>query len=136
MSRYVLDTSAVLTVLNDEEGAETVLRLLEAARSGGEVVIHLPFMALMELEYLNLRQHSQGETQGVLNLVEAWPVEIEHSTEEWRHEAARVKATGPVSVADAWICSLACLLDAELVHKDPEYDAVPDLRALQLPYKS
>jgi hypothetical protein len=38
-------------------------------------------------------------------------------------------------VADAWICGLARLLDAELVHKDPEYDTVPDLKALQLPYK-
>ena len=135
MSRYVLDTSAVLTVLNDEEGVETVLSLLELAHSG-EVVIHLPFMALMELEYLNLRQHSREGTQRVLNLVEAWPVEIKHSTGEWRHEAAQVKATCPVSVADAWICSLARLLDAELVHKDPGYDTVPDLKALQLPYKS
>jgi predicted nucleic acid-binding protein len=135
MSRYILDTSAVLTVLNDEEGIETVLSLLEAACSGG-VLVYLPFMALMELEYLNLRKHSQEETQRVLNLVEAWPVEIKHSTEEWCHEAARVKATGLVSVADAWICSLTRLLDAELVHKDPEYDAVPDLKALQLPYRS
>jgi len=135
MSRYVLDTSAVLAVLNDEEGIETVLDLLEAAHSGGTLV-YMPFMALMELEYLNLRRHSQEETGRVLNLVEAWPVEIEHSTEEWRHEAARVKTTSPVSVADAWICSLARLLDAELVHRDPEYDAVPDLKVLQLPYRS
>ena len=27
------------------------------------------------------------------------------------------------------------LLGAELVHKDPEYDTVPDLETLQLPYK-
>jgi predicted nucleic acid-binding protein len=135
MSRYVLDTSAVLAVLNDEEGIETVLDLLEAAHSGGTLV-YMPFMALMELEYLNLRRHGQEETERVLNLVEAWPVEIEHSTEEWRHEAARVKATSPVSVADAWICSLARLLDAELVHRDPEYDTVPDLKVLQLPYRS
>ncbi len=135
MSRYVLDTSAVLTVLNDEEGIETVLDLLKAAHSGGALV-YLPFMTLMELEYLNLRRHSQEETQRVLNLVEAWPVEIEHSTEEWCHEAAQVKARGLVSVADAWICSLARLLDAELVHKDPKYDAVPGLKALPLPYRS
>ena len=99
MSRYILDTSAVLTVLNDEEGIETVLSLLEAARSG-EALVYLPFMALMELEYLNLCKHSQEETQRVVNLVEAWPVEIKHSTEEWYHEAARVKAPGLVSVAD------------------------------------
>ena len=135
MSRYVLDTSALLTVLNNEPGVETVVNILEAARSG-EAQVYLPFMALMELEYLSLRRRSPEETQRVLTLVEAWPVEITDSTKEWRHEAARVKASAPVSTTDAWICSLACLLDAELVHKDPEYDAVSGLSPLQLPYKT
>lgn len=135
MSRHVLDTSAVLAVLNDEEGIETVLSLLEAARSE-EALVYIPFMTLMELEYLSLRQHSREETHQVLNVVEAWPVEIKHSTEEWRHRAAQIKATSPVSVADAWICSLAQLLDAKLVHKDPEYEGVSNLKALQLPYGS
>jgi predicted nucleic acid-binding protein len=60
---------------------------------------------------------------------------IENSTGVWRHEAATIKTTTPVSVADAWICSLARLLDAELVHKDPDYDTVQDLNILRLPYK-
>lgn len=135
MSRYVLDTSAVLTILNEEKGAKMVLDILEAARSD-KAMVYLPFMALMELEYLGLRRHGREKTRQVLNLVEAWPVRIEHSTDEWRHEAAHAKATTSLSVADAWICSLACLLDAELVHKDPEYDAVTGLKALRLPYKS
>ncbi len=135
MSRYVLDTSALLTVLNNEPGVETVLSILEAARSG-ETYIYLPFMALMELEYLSLRRRSPEETQRVLTLIEAWPVEIKESTQEWRHEAAQIKASASVSTADAWICSLARLLDAKLVHKDPEYDTVPGLSLLQLPYKA
>lgn len=135
MSCYVLDTSAVLTILNDEAGAETVLNILKKARDG-ETVVYLPFMTLMELEYLSLRRHSEEETHRVLNLVEAWPIELEYPTQKWLHEAAKIKATGLVSTADAWICSLARLLDAKLVHKDPEYDNVSDLKALQLPYKS
>jgi predicted nucleic acid-binding protein len=134
MPSYVLDTSAILTILHEEPGTQTVLNLLEDARSKS-VIIYLPFMTLMELEYQSLRRFGPGETQRVLNLVGAWPVEIEHSTEGWCHEAAAIKATAPVSVADAWICGLARWLDAELVHKDPEYDAVPDLQALRLPYK-
>jgi predicted nucleic acid-binding protein len=135
MSRYVLDTSALLSVLNNEPGVETVLNILEAAHSG-ETYTYLPFMALMELEYLSLRRRSPDETQRVLNLIEAWPVEIKESTQEWRKEAAQIKANASVSTADAWICSLARLLDAKLVHKDPEYDAVPGLSLLQLPYKA
>jgi predicted nucleic acid-binding protein len=134
MSSYVLDTSAVLTLLNNEEGTDIVLGLLESAQSG-KAIVYLPFMTLMELEYQGLRRFGPGETQRVLSLVSAWPVEIEDSTEVWRHEAAAIKATAPVSVADAWICGLARRLDAELVHKDPEYDAVPGLKTLPLPYK-
>jgi hypothetical protein len=32
------------------------------------------------------------------------------------------------------MAALAVLEDAELVHKDPEFDAVPGLRAVRLPY--
>ena len=134
MSGYVLDTSAILTVLLDEPGTQTVVQILESSRSG-DAIVYLPFMALMELEYQSLRRLGLGETRRILGLVSGWPIEIAQSTDDWGHEAATVKAIAPVSVADAWICGLARFLDAELVHKDPEYDAVPDLKALQLPYK-
>ncbi|HEY76675.1 MAG TPA: type II toxin-antitoxin system VapC family toxin [Thermoflexia bacterium] len=134
MNRYVLDTSAVLALLNNEPGTEQVLEILDAATQG-LASVHIPFMTLMELEYILLRRSSPAKTDQILSLVQAWPVIIEHSTEEWSHTAAKIKASTPLSVADAWICSLAQLLDAELVHKDPEYDAVSNLKSLQLPYK-
>lgn len=40
----------------------------------------------------------------------------------------------PVSVADAWNASLALLLNAALVHKDPEYERISGLRMVKLPY--
>lgn len=140
MPAYVLDTSALLTVLNDEEGADTVTEILTAALREGEsdeaTTVYLPFMALMELEYLMRRKLSPEEVQKVITTVKAWPVELRESTEEWRSEAAMVKATTNLAVADAWICGLARLLGAELVHKDPEYDTVDGLRSLRLPYKT
>ena len=134
MPSYVLDTSAVLTVLQDEPGIEVVLERLDAARAG-QAIVYLPFMTLMELEYQSLRRFGERDTRDLLRLIGEWPVELAQSTEAWRHEAATIKATASVSVADAWICGLARLLSAELVHKDPEYDTVPDLKALKLPYK-
>lgn len=134
MAAFVLDTSAVLTILNREDGLDTVLSLLDKARDG-QCIIFIPFLALMELEYLLLRRISPEETMAVLSLVNAWPVQILESTEEWRHQAAKLKSRTPLSVADAWIASLALLQQAELVHKDPEYDQVPGLPILKLPYK-
>jgi predicted nucleic acid-binding protein len=81
-----------------------------------------------------LRKVSLEETMAVLALVRAWPVQVPESTEEWRHQAAVIKSQTPLSVADAWIASLALLHDAELVHKDPEYEQVPDLPMVKLPY--
>ena len=134
MTTFVLDTSAILTVLNQEDGEEEVVSLLDAAKKQ-QAMIFLPFMALMELEYLLLRKISPEETDYLLTLVRAWPVQIPESSEEWRHKAAQVKAQTPLSVADAWIASLALLREAEMVHKDPEYDKVPNLLMLKLPYK-
>ena len=134
MATFVLDTSAVLTILNREEGLETVVTLLDKAKDDQDV-LYLPFMALMELEYLLLRRVSLEETMAILTLVRAWPVHVQESTEEWRHQAAGIKSRTPFSVADAWIASLALLHEAELVHKDPEFELVPDLPMAKLPYK-
>jgi predicted nucleic acid-binding protein len=134
MAAFVLDTSAVLTILNREDGLDTVLNLLDKAK-GQQDVLYLPFMALMELEYLLLRRVSPEETLAILTLVSAWPVQVLESTEEWRHQAATIKSQAPLSVANAWIASLAPLQHAELVHKDPEYEQVPNLPVVKLPYE-
>ena len=134
MAAFVLDTSAVLTILNQEDGLDTVLNILDKAKSQQDVV-YIPFMALAELEYLLLRRISPEETLAILTLVSAWPVQVPESTEEWRHQAAKIKSRTPLSVADAWIASLALLQHAALVHKDPEYEQVPNLPVVKLPYE-
>jgi predicted nucleic acid-binding protein len=74
---------------------------------------------------------------GRLALLKKLPVEI-----IWQHDepallqASRFKAENRISLADALIAALASRLDAVLVHKDPEFEAltgVVDLEAL--PYK-
>ncbi len=134
MNTYILDTSAVLTVLFREDGLDTIVGILDRAKEH-QSSVYIPFIALMEIEYLLLRKISPEETLATVALVKAWPVDVPESTEEWRHQAAMVKSQTPLSVADAWIASLALLHHAELVHKDPEYEKVSDLQMLKLPYK-
>jgi predicted nucleic acid-binding protein len=57
------------------------------------------------------------------------------SSPEWGREAARIKSRVSLSIADAWNAALAVMLGAELVHKDPEFDHVPELKHRRLPYK-
>lgn len=135
MAVFILDTSAVLTLLNREDGLDAFLTLLDKAKDG-QATLFLPFMVLMELEYLLLRKMSAEETLAILMLVSAWPVQIQESTEEWRYQAAQIKARSPLSVADSWVASLAIIYQAELVHKDPEFEQVPGLAMVKLPYRS
>jgi len=132
---YVLDTSAVFCVLYNEEGTQQVVELLEGTGKTGETRVLLPFMALMELEYGLLRRVPRREAERIMSQVESWPVELRESSREWRHAAAHLKAKAGLSAADAWNASLALLEDAELVHKDPEFEQVAGLKMVSLPYK-
>jgi len=139
---YVLDTSALLTLFREEEGVEQVVRILgdrgEMVHEVGEASrppVYLPFIALMEFEYMTLRKQGLYVMDSAVRLIGSWPVSLVESHADWRKAAARLKSGAGLSLADAWIASLALLLDAELVHKDPEFDQVAGLRALRLPYK-
>lgn len=135
MSTYVLDSSAILCLLLGEAGAERVAEVLRLAETSPALKsrVLLPFMALMEIEYWLRRSLPLGEVEQSLLLVEHWPVEVRESSPQWRHQAAALKAEVNLSVADAWIASLALLADAELVHKDPEYERVAGLKGIRLP---
>jgi len=49
-SRYVLDTSAILTLREDEEGADQVEKILREAEAG-TAEVYGPFMMYMEAYY-------------------------------------------------------------------------------------
>ena len=137
MARYVLDTSALMTLLLQEDGFHQVVDLLDRSSrlpNSEDYEILIPFVALMEAEYQLLRRIPEEEVERDIQIIQAWPVEISESNPEWRYHAARLKAPGRLSLADAWIASLAMMVDAELVHKDPEFDGIGGLKALRLPY--
>ncbi len=117
-----------MRLLLDEPGADDIQRIVE-----GEEPVLLPFMTIMEIDYVLRRTLTEPEVERAVAAVRGWPVTIIESSPEWGREAALVKSRGGLSVADAWIASLALLHDAELVHKDPEFDAVEGLRSHRLP---
>jgi predicted nucleic acid-binding protein len=118
-----------MAVVYREDGAEQVWTIV---RGPGPVMI--PFLALMEVHYKLLRDRPEL-LDDTLEMIDEWQAETVESTQAWREVAAVVKSRGKISVADAWVAGLALLMDAELVHKDPEFEAVSDLRVVQLPYK-
>ncbi len=132
---YVLDTSAVLALIEQEPGAEVVERLLTQAHEG-EVHVLLSFMTFMEVFYITLQERDESEAKLRLELMKALPVLRVESSQTTGITASEYKARHHLSVADAWIAALAREQRAILVHKDPEFDQVEaDILVLKLPYK-
>lgn len=132
---YVFDTSAWLTLIEDEAGADIVQGLLEKARAG-EVIVLVSFMSFMEMYYITLQERDVNEAQERVRLMAALPILRVESTKALGILAAELKAAYRLSVADAWIAALARERDATLVHKDPEFEQVETvLEVLKLPYK-
>ena len=132
---YVFDTSALLTFIEDEAGADQVQELLEKAKRG-EVILMVSFMSFMEVYYISLQERGQEEAQERVKLMAALPMLRVESSESLGVQAGAFKAAHRLSVADAWIAALAQERNATLVHKDPEFEQVESMiKAVKLPYK-
>jgi len=132
---YVLDTSAWLTLIEDEAGADIVESLLDKANQG-IIEIVVSFMSCMEVFYITLQERDVDKARTRLNLMGSLPITRTESTESLALIAGRLKARCRLSVADAWIAALAQERGSVLLHKDPEFDQLEDTVVLQkLPYK-
>jgi len=135
LPRYVLDISALLTLIEDETGADQVQSLLEQAKRG-EVNLLVSFISFMEVSYISLQERSQEEARERIQLMSVLPLSRMESTESLAMLAGQLKAARRLSVADAWIAALAQERDATLVHKDPEFEQPEGtIKVLTLPYK-
>lgn len=134
MNRWLLDTSALLTLRDDEPGADRVADILGQAQRG-EAACFGCFISLMEVLYRVWKD--EGEAEGRLAYEQALslPIEWIHETPELLLKAAAIKATHPLSLADAWIAAAAELEGAVLLHKDPEFAGLAMAQEF-LPFKS
>lgn len=119
----VLDTLACFALLEDEAGADVVEAHLFDARAG-RLDLHISFVTLTEVEYITVQERGAADAAAAIAKMKAWPVQWLHSDELLCGEAARLKAAHKVSFADAFVAATAQRLDATLVHKDPEFEAL------------
>ena len=133
--KYVLDSSAFFALFENEDGAETVQDLLEKAQRG-DTIIFSSFVSYTEVFYVTYQEEGEEEAQRRVNLMNRLAITRVDSSEELGLIAGKLKATHRISFADAWVAATAIMLDAILVHKDPEFEEVEDeLEMLKLPYK-
>ena len=133
--RFVLDSTAFLTMFEDEQGADTVQELLERAKRE-EIVAFVSFVTFTEILYITMRRKGEEEGLRRMALMESLPITRIESSKELGLIAGRLKASTKISFADAWVAATAIFYNAILVHKDPEFDQLDEtIKALKLPYK-
>lgn len=119
-NRFVLDTSALLTLRSDEPGADEVEALLGRAAKG-ECKLLASFMTRMEILYLIWREEGEGAAREALRLIDAFEIEWVTCESDILEQASALKARGGISIADSWIGATAITRAAILIHKDPEF---------------
>ncbi|ESS73584.1 putative ribonuclease VapC [Methyloglobulus morosus KoM1] len=134
MSGFLLDTSALLALRDNEPGADRVSELLQKAQDG-DLTCYGCFMTLMEVFYRVWKD--EGELAGRESYADclALPIQWFHESPELLIRAVSIKATQRMSLADSWIAAVALENSAALVHKDPEFENLPGLLEERLPYK-
>lgn len=129
--RFVLDTSALLTLIEDEPGAERVAEIVGLRRP------FVPAVALIEVHYITRRERGPGEADRRYALVRELSVEVLSDIDESvLLTASRFKAGYRLSFADSVIAAYAYCRRAVLVHKDPEFEALAgEIEIEALPFK-
>jgi len=129
---FLLDSSALLSFIEDEAGADQVEQALR------QETTLLPWPVLLEVYYISIQEDGPSEADRRLALIKQLSVKILWDMDESTLlTAAKLKADFQISFADSIIAAFAVQRDAVLMHKDPEFEALAGILPMEtLPYKS
>ena len=119
----VLDSYALLALLRDEPGAETVADLLERAGQQNRSV-HMTEVNYAEVQYSIRRKDGETVWASIASELLAAPIEFHAADRRLADVAAGFKARFKISLADAFAAALAKERKAELVTGDLEFRAL------------
>ncbi len=135
MSTYVLDTSALLAYIENEDGAKEVDHVLNDAMDDRHTV-YISLVSSIEVFYISLQEQGQTIADERLQLLKDLPLVHEPLEETLVTMIGTLKAAHRLSFADCCIAGLAQYKDAILMHKDPEFAQLTDIAQHALPYKT
>lgn len=125
-SAFVLDSFALLAYLQDEPVASSIEKLLDNA--GKEKCrLLLSIINLGEILYITERRGGLVKAQDALALIQQLPIEILPANEQIVFTAAHIKATHPISYADAFVVAIGIQENAKVITADPEFHAVEEI---------
>jgi predicted nucleic acid-binding protein len=134
--KVVLDTSAVITLLCDEDGADVVEGYLTKAKKG-TLHIYMSFATMAEVFSSATKKEGRDRAELYAALIKSWSATWVQSSEELCLSAGALRSKYKMSFADSFIAATAIHYDALLVHKDPEFETLKGILQMEiLPYKN
>lgn len=110
---FILDTSALITYLADEKGADEVLKFLPESK--------IPFICLSELYYLIWNKKGKAEADKIYGIVKSWKLPILYPNERVILNAGRLKAVYKLGISDSYIAAFVLEESSQLITKDTDY---------------
>jgi PIN domain nuclease of toxin-antitoxin system len=117
----VLDASAILALLLDEPGADTVQVLLDRAERDA-VPFPMTTVNWGEVLYISAREAGQGGVPRAIEMLDAMPIMLVDVDRDLTVRAAMLKATRGMGLADAYCAALAMTLAAPVLTCDSDFD--------------
>jgi len=117
---FVLDSFALLSMLQNELGAQRVRDILREAEAD-RAEVWLCIINYGEVLYITEREHGLKATQEAAQAIDYLPVQIVEADRKLTFSAAHIKATLPVSYADSFAIALAIEKGGKVVTGDPEF---------------
>ena len=119
----VLDSHALLKLLRDEPGAESVAQILESAGERDQHV-HMTEVNYAEVQYIIRRKEGDAAWSLIATELAAAPIEFHPVTRGLADMAAEFKSRISFSLAAAFAAALAKEKKAELLTGDAEFKAL------------
>lgn len=116
---YVLDSWAVLALLQNEPSADVVAEILKQAQSG-QSVCAMSVVNLGEVYYILARSYTEEKASTAVTWLGMTGIRFMDANRERAIAAAAVKAVHPLAYADAFAVGCAQELEGTLVTGDPE----------------
>ena len=125
MSKYILDACALLALLRNEPGADSVAAALNAANTGDDEII-MNKINLLEVFYDLYRTLGEDKANEILLEIKKRPIIINSLvSDEIFNEAGRLKATYKISLADSFALAQVLVSKGELMTSDHhEFDSI------------
>ena len=120
MTKYVLDSFAMIAYFEDEPGADKVSEILSVVMTRKAK----GFMSVInwgEMYYNTMREQGVEEAESVLTQFDKYSIQIVEADKRLTYEAAKLKARYKIAYADCFAAALCLSLNASLITGDPEF---------------